>query len=86
MSDYRFEIRQSKDGLYYWHFVAPNNEICCVSHMYTTKEHAVYSARVMKTHAAEAPIVDDATEHKGPAEHNEGFLEEWSKNPIGYFT
>lgn len=53
----RFEYWQSgKDGLWYFHLKAPNNEIIAQSQGYTTKDHCMKGIDSVKAFAAKAEI------------------------------
>jgi uncharacterized protein YegP (UPF0339 family) len=53
----RFEIWQSnKDGLWYFHLVAPNNETVAQSQGYTTKDNCVNGVNAIKTYSQTAEI------------------------------
>jgi len=55
---YRFETFKSKNGQYYWRFVASNNETMCHSEGYITKQSAEHAVSVMKSNAAIAGYYD----------------------------
>lgn len=43
----RFEIKKSKDGQFYFNLLARNHEIVATSEMYTRKENALKTARLI---------------------------------------
>ena len=58
-----FEYWQSpKDGLWYFHLVAPNNEIVTHSQGYTTKDNCVNGINAIKNYAKTATINEKTVE------------------------
>jgi uncharacterized protein YegP (UPF0339 family) len=53
-----FQIREAKDGGYYWHLMAANNEIVCSSQVYTTFEACKDGAFWVKNNATAANVYD----------------------------
>jgi len=52
----RFEFWESKkDGMWYFHLVAPNNEIIAQSQGYTTKDNCVNGVEAIKNYVHTAP-------------------------------
>jgi len=52
----RFEFWESKkDGMWYFHLVAPNNEIIAQSQGYTTKDNCVNGIESIKNYVRTAP-------------------------------
>jgi hypothetical protein len=52
----KFEYWQSrKDGMWYFHLVAPNNEIVAQSQGYTTKDNCINGIDAIKNYAPTAP-------------------------------
>ena len=43
----RFEIKKSKDGQFYFNLLARNHEVVATSEMYTRKENALKTARLI---------------------------------------
>ena len=54
----KFVIFRGRNGQFYWHFKANNEEIICVSEGYTSKENAQASIGIMKVYGISAPVVD----------------------------
>lgn len=53
----RFEYWQSpKDGMWYFHLIAPNNEIITQSQGYTTKDSCMNGINAVKNYATSAEI------------------------------
>ena len=53
----RFEYWKSpKDGLWYFHLVAPNNEIVAQSQGYTTKDNCINGVNAIKKYSQTASI------------------------------
>ncbi len=55
----RFEIDKSKDGKFFWHFKAENNETVCSSQEYASKQGAEKGIQALKDNINAA--VDDKT-------------------------
>ena len=53
----RFEYWQSpKDGMWYFHLIAPNNEIITQSQGYTTKDSCMNGIHAVKNYATSAEV------------------------------
>ncbi len=55
---YRFEIFRGVGGLFYWRYVAANNETMCHSEGFTTKQSAIHAIGVVKNMANISNIND----------------------------
>lgn len=53
----RWGVFRGKDGLWYWHLMADNDQIIAQSEGYSTKEHAAEGAQNAKRDAGEADEV-----------------------------
>ena len=59
----KFEYWQSpKDGLWYFHLVAPNNEIVTQSQGYTTKDSCLNGIESVKRYSPTAPTHEKTPE------------------------
>ena len=59
----KFEIWQSpKDGLWYFHLVAPNNEIVTQSQGYTTKDSCMNGIESVKRYSLTASTTEKTAE------------------------
>lgn len=53
----KFEIKQSKNGKFYWRLVGKNGEKICHSQQYTTKQSALRTVARIKAEAAKAGLI-----------------------------
>lgn len=60
MSGYSFEIKQSRDGQYYWtfHNNTGNTEAIAQSETYTTKQSCINSLALLQVNAEKAGVKD----------------------------
>jgi uncharacterized protein YegP (UPF0339 family) len=59
----KFEYWQStKDGMWYFHLVAPNNEIIAQSQGYTTKDNCINGINATKNYSQTAEINETTKE------------------------
>jgi uncharacterized protein YegP (UPF0339 family) len=55
----KFEIWQSKkDGQWYFHLVAPNNEVIAQSQGYTTKDNCINGVNAIKSYSQTAEVTE----------------------------
>ncbi len=60
-----FDIHKNKDGKYWWVAKGNNHETMCSSQLYTTKEAAKDTIKVIKAGAAGASVYDETGEVAG---------------------
>ena len=67
----KFEIKKSKDGQFYFNLLARNNKIVATSEMYTRKENALKTARLIAEETYQG-IVDYTVNEDGEVVEFEG--------------
>ena len=67
----KFEIKKSKDGQFYFNLLARNNKIVATSEMYTRKENALKTARLIAEETYQG-IVDYTVNEDGEKVEFEG--------------
>jgi uncharacterized protein YegP (UPF0339 family) len=61
----KFEIKYNAAGEFFWHLVASNGNIICVSEGYVRKADALHSVESVKNNAMEAEVADRTRMVKG---------------------
>ena len=61
---HRYELKDSKNGKYYWHLKAANGQIIMSSQMYETKASAEKGMQSAMKNAPEATLTDDTESTK----------------------
>ena len=67
----KFEIKKSKDGQFYFNLLARNNKVVATSEMYTRKENALKTARLIAEETYQG-IVDYTVNEDGEVVEFEG--------------
>lgn len=67
----KFEIKKSKDGQFYFNLLARNNKVVATSEMYTRKENALKTARLIAEETYQG-IVDYTVNEDGKVVELEG--------------